>query len=136
MSDKELLLKTIENDIKNIDKCIDMCIDDECIDYLETIKQDMRIQELEILKRISINKLFKEKQTIQGATNMNKTPSHYQGIIQPIDLINAQDLNFNLGNVVKYVCRAGKKQGENILSDLEKAQNYINYEIERIKKNE
>ena len=66
----------------------------------------------------------------------NKTPQHYQGTIQPIDLINAQNLNFNLGNVVKYVCRAGKKQGENVLSDLEKAKNYINYEIERIKKNE
>ena len=59
MSDKELL-KIIQNDIKNIDKCIDMCIDDECIDYLETIKQNMRIQKLEILKRITINKLFKE----------------------------------------------------------------------------
>ena len=66
----------------------------------------------------------------------SSTPSHYQGTIQPIDLINAQNLNFNLGNVVKYVCRAGKKQGENVLSDLEKAKNYINYEIERIKKNE
>ena len=64
--------------------------------------------------------------------NKNTTPSHYQGTIQPIDLINAQDLNFNLGNVVKYVCRAGKKKGENVLSDLEKAKNYINYEIERI----
>ena len=68
--------------------------------------------------------------------NNQTTPTHYQGSIQPIDLINAQDLNFNLGNVVKYVCRAGKKQGENVLSDLEKAQNYINYEIESIKKNE
>ena len=64
----------------------------------------------------------------------HSTPSHYQGTTQPIDLINAQDLNFNLGNVVKYVCRAGKKKGENALSDLEKAQNYINYEIERVKK--
>ena len=72
-----------------------------------------------------------EKQPI-----ISSTPKHYQGTIQPIDLINAQNLNFNLGNVVKYVCRAGKKQGENILSDLEKAQNDINYEIERIKKNE
>ena len=66
--------------------------------------------------------------------NNNKTPSHYQGTTQPIDLINAQNLNFNLGNVVKYVCRAGKKQGEDVLSDLEKAQNYINYEIERVTK--
>ena len=75
---------------------------------------------------------------VKGWYKMNNqnTPQHYQGTIQPIDLINAQDLNFNLGNVVKYVCRAGKKQGENVLSDLEKAKNYINYEIERIKKNE
>ena len=65
---------------------------------------------------------------------ISSTPSHYQGTIQPIELINAQNLNFNLGNIVKYVCRAGKKQGENILSDLEKAKNYINYEIERVKK--
>ena len=68
--------------------------------------------------------------------NTNTTPSHYQGTIQPIDLINAQNLNFNLGNVVKYVCRAGKKKGEDVLSDLDKAKNYINFEIERIKKNE
>lgn len=65
---------------------------------------------------------------------ISSTPTHYQGTVQPIDLINAQDLNFNLGNVVKYVCRAGKKQGENILSDLEKAKDYINFEIERVKK--
>lgn len=73
---------------------------------------------------------MKDQKTIKDKTN---TPPHYQGTIQPIDLINAQDLNFNLGNVVKYVCRAGKKQGENILTDLEKAKDYINYEIERVK---
>lgn len=66
--------------------------------------------------------------------SISSTPTHYKGTIQPIDLINAQDLNFNLGNVVKYVCRAGKKQGENILSDLEKAKDYINFEIKRVKK--
>ena len=68
----------------------------------------------------------------QQPTN-HSTPLHYQGTIQPIDLINAQNLNFNLGNVVKYVCRAGKKKGENILTDLEKAKDYINFEIERVK---
>lgn len=66
--------------------------------------------------------------------NNKTTPSHYKGTTQPIDLINAQNLNFNLGNVVKYVCRAGKKKGENILTDLEKAKDYINFEIERVKK--
>ena len=62
------------------------------------------------------------------------TPTHYQGTIQPIDLINEHDLNFNLGNVVKYVCLAGKKKCENILTDLEKAKDFINFEIERVKK--
>ena len=63
----------------------------------------------------------------------NTTPTHYQGTIQPINLINAQNLNFNLGNVVKYVCRAGKKQGETNIKDLNKALDYINYEIKRLK---
>ena len=62
MSDKELLLKTIQNDIKNIDKCIEMCDSDEGIDYLKTIQQNMREQEIEILKRITIDKMLKEKQ--------------------------------------------------------------------------
>ena len=61
MSDKELL-KTIQNDIKNIDKCIDMCIDDDGIDYLKSIQKELRKQEIEILKRISIDKMLKEKQ--------------------------------------------------------------------------
>ena len=74
------------------------------------------------------------QQLDEQKTSTSSTPSHYQGTIQPIDLINAQNLNFNLGNVVKYVCRAGKKKGENVLSDLEKAKNYINYEIERVTK--
>ena len=69
----------------------------------------------------------------EPSINNTITPTNYKGTIKPIDLINAQDLNFNLGNVVKYVCRAGKKQGENILSDLEKAKDYINFEIERVK---
>lgn len=80
------------------------------------------------------NKLLKDLANRQQQYHTDITPPHYQGTIQPIDLINAQDLNFNLGNVVKYVCRAGKKEGENILSDLEKAKDYINFEIERVKK--
>ena len=61
MNDKELL-KTIQNDIKNIDEYIETCIDEDTIHYLYLIKQDMIIFKLEVLKRITINKLFKEKQ--------------------------------------------------------------------------
>lgn len=60
-----------------------------------------------------------------------KHPSHYtQGDIEPIDYIQANNMNFCLGNVIKYVTRAGKKDGESRLKDLQKAMQYIQFEIE------
>ena len=59
MSDKELL-KTIQNDIKNLDKCIDMCIDDDGIDYLKSIQKDLRKEEIKIVKKMAITKALKE----------------------------------------------------------------------------
>ena len=61
MNDKELL-KTIQNDIKNLDKCIEMCIDEEGIDYLKTIQQKMREQETKIAKYIW---LLKKKKALK-----------------------------------------------------------------------
>ena len=49
MNDKELL-KTIQNDIKNIDEYIETCIDEDTIYYLDLIKQDMLIFKLELFK--------------------------------------------------------------------------------------
>ena len=46
MSDNELL-KAIQNYIKNLDECIKMCIDEESIEYLKSIQQKMREQEIE-----------------------------------------------------------------------------------------
>lgn len=56
-------------------------------------------------------------------------PPHYQaGGIETIDFIEAKDLNYRLGNVVKYVSRAGKKNFDPI-EDLEKALWYLQREI-------
>lgn len=70
-------------------------------------------------------------------------PSHYtEGKIETIDFIEDKGLNFNLGNVVKYISRAGKKKSRGLsqenkaLEDLRKAQWYLNREIERRTKNE
>ena len=52
------------------------------------------------------------------------------GRIQVWDFIIDQDLDFILGNVVKYVCRAGTKPGESRLDDLKKAQAYITKAIQ------
>lgn len=59
----------------------------------------------------------------------DNVPNHYAGKTQPIDLIMAQGLSFCLGNVVKYVCRAGKKEGESREKDLSKALDYLNMEL-------
>ena len=60
-------------------------------------------------------------------------PSHYNdGNIEVIDYIEDKNFNFNLGNAIKYISRAGKK-GDKI-EDLEKAKWYIQREIERCKK--
>ena len=63
-------------------------------------------------------------------------PSHYTyGKIEVIDFIEDKELNFNLGNVVKYVARAGHKKSSGksmdskALEDLKKAQWYLNREI-------
>ena len=61
-------------------------------------------------------------------------PSHYQQGIEPIEVIESWDLNFNLGNVIKYTLRAPYK--ENMIQDLEKAKWYLEREIIRLKKEE
>ena len=61
MCDKEIL-KTIQNDIKNLDKCIGMCDSDEGIDYLKSIQKDLRKEEIKIVKKMAITKALKEQQ--------------------------------------------------------------------------
>ena len=57
-------------------------------------------------------------------------PKHYSGGIQPIEYIRSNDLNFFRGNVIKYVTRAGKKDPNKEIEDLEKAKNYLQLEID------
>ncbi len=55
-------------------------------------------------------------------------PSHYQGRgIEAIDIIEAFDLNFRLGNAVKYILRSDKKGKRK--EDLEKAIWYLKREL-------
>ena len=62
-------------------------------------------------------------------------PEHYTyADIEPKDAIRGWNLNFNLGNVVKYIVRAGRKDGNTILDDLRKARQYLDFEIEFLEK--
>jgi len=59
-------------------------------------------------------------------------PAHYKvGGIETIDFIEAKQLGYNLGNVVKYLTRADHKG--NKLEDLRKAQWYLTREISSLK---
>ena len=61
-----------------------------------------------------------------------KKPSHYISgrKYEPKDVIRDWQLNFNLGSAVKYVARAGRK--DDIVQDLRKAQEFIQFEIDAI----
>lgn len=58
-------------------------------------------------------------------------PNHYNnGEFEVIDIIEDWKLGFHLGNVVKYIARAGFKPGEDRLKDLKKAAWYLKRYIE------
>lgn len=62
-------------------------------------------------------------------------PQHYGGdtTYEAIKVIEAWELGFCLGNTVKYISRAGKKDKEKTIEDLQKARWYLDREIQRLK---
>lgn len=66
-------------------------------------------------------------------TDQVNSPSHYTSYrgLEIIDL--TEQMNFNRGNAVKYIARAGLKKKETEIEDLEKARWYIEREIARLK---
>lgn len=62
-------------------------------------------------------------------------PAHYGGEGNPyeaIKVIEAWELDFCLGNVVKYISRAGKKDSKKTVEDLQKAQWYLQRRISQL----
>jgi hypothetical protein len=67
--------------------------------------------------------------------NQIEHPSHYGGednVYEAIKVIQAWDLGFELGNVIKYISRNGKKEGEAAVKDLRKAAQYLEFEITKL----
>jgi hypothetical protein len=62
---------------------------------------------------------------------MAQSPAYYtRGSIECWDFIRDQQLNYHLGNAVKYICRAGHKDSAE--SDLKKAIHYLENELSHI----
>jgi hypothetical protein len=76
--------------------------------------------------------LIKSSPKKEVKDNVNH-PAHYKtGGIETIDFIEAKNLSYNLGNVVKYITRADYKG--NKIEDLKKAQWYLNREVSNLEK--
>ena len=69
----------------------------------------------------------KERETVNH-------PAHYGGdtVYEAVKVIEAWGLGFNLGNAVKYICRAFHKGS--FLEDLKKARWYLDREIQNLEK--
>lgn len=90
------------------------------------------------LTRSNVSAIRQPKQTEQQKQTAEHDPvnhpAHYTtGKIECIDFIEDKQLGFHLGNTVKYICRAGKKDPAKTIEDLEKDAWYLNREIERLK---
>jgi hypothetical protein len=81
------------------------------------------------------NKRIDAETTLMAMFDAVQRPAHYNsGVIEVFDFIRDQKLNFALGNVVKYVSRAGKKDPAKLIEDLDKAMWYLRREIEELRK--
>ena len=87
--------------------------------------------------------LFDEKPKLTSkspnvSSNVSSTlsrPAHYGGEDNPfeaIKIIHHYNLNFNLGNIIKYTLRCGKK--DEAIKELEKIKQYADFEIQRLNK--
>lgn len=112
----------------------------EHIDHVSTLlvgdycgcctEEEMDAIDIGLMRSLSLSRQAAEENTEPDAVNH---PSHYNsGKIEVIDFIEDQGLGFNLGNVVKYTARAGKKDPAKTLEDLRKAAFYLDREIERL----
>ena len=83
------------------------------------------------MARLKAKDCFKPKEEkVDDEIDMVNHPQHYSAHgIEPIDYIESHDLNFNLGNVIKYISRAPYKGTE--LEDLKKAKCYLEREIKK-----
>jgi len=76
-----------------------------------------------------------DKEQIKKLGELVDHPVHYGGkenMYEAIKVIDAWGLGFHLGNVIKYISRAGKKDPKTLIQDLKKATWYLEKYIEKL----
>jgi hypothetical protein len=78
---------------------------------------------------------IKEEEKMAESKEQVNHPKHYNhGKFEVIDVIEDWELDFHIGNVVKYVSRAGRKSDDTEIQDLKKALWYLKRRIEILEK--
>lgn len=78
--------------------------------------------------------VIKERLEAKNSDNVSHPPYYANGWTNSAEVIDlTEHLSFCAGNVVKYVCRAGRKNPDKHVEDLEKARWYLDREIARVK---
>ena len=97
----------------------------------EVINVEMPKTKSEIVENVEMQPVKTEPSKPEVSKNVSE-PSHYVDgrKYEPRKVIHDWGLNFNLGNAVKYISRAGRKG--DMLTDLMKAKQYIEFEIEEL----
>ena len=103
---------------KSCFESIKMWLNSPCVDEPENPPADKHVDLQKVSEKV--------------CDNVNH-PSHYtSGQIEVIDFIEDKELGFHLGNAVKYISRAGRKNPDKPIEDLRKAVWYINRQIKRL----
>jgi hypothetical protein len=102
------------------------------VQYVYKLRSDIKLDKALTMSKPSAMFLVKSSLVKEVKDNVN-SPTHYTtGGIETIDFIEAKTLNYNLGNVVKYVSRSDYKGKK--LEDLKKARWYLCREINNLSK--
>jgi len=98
---------------------------------------------MEKIKKLSLNpavikKVRAKYRALSKATfDPVSHPSHYTSRVPGIECIQVtENFDFNRGNAIKYIWRAGEKDPKREIEDLRKAAWYINREISRLEANQ
>lgn len=124
-------------------KSVDSAKEVNCEECIYNIGKDLCVSDILCVKNSQFMPRYKHNiisdetrvtEINQEEKEMINHPSHYTQGIEAIDYIESHRMDFNIGNVIKYVTRAKHKGTE--LQDLKKALWYLDREIKRLEKGE
>ena len=124
--------KVIENYCNSRDYCMECPLDKTEEDCIEDDREYIINRNYELIFGNNESEFLEKELNIPSNDPVNR-PSHYtDGKIEVIDFIEDKKLGFCLGNAVKYIARAGKKDPTKEVEDLNKAKWYVERRIKEL----